>query len=859
MEMVSRTPLIDANTALTIAQSAGNISGGLAMQPPRLGIFTTSGSPHLSYEIFLYNTSGEAWLYYIDAMSGEILWSSDQVPKYDGTLKIYVGRPHDGTSKYARPLPYARIYEDYRYYSDFGGCENPITVGRWRGDTSRLLGSTDWSGNYSGLTGIDPSDTYWTIDFIGTYMRDKGTQSVLHLDDFPAGGIYTFPQSADYQRSRRGEFFYLLNYGRKFYSEAAYNTPIFDQIDFSYKEEESYPCQSPSDPIHCCEGYALGPCVEMVCGLDMGITAAPSVERRFRGVVYHELNHTLRPRVAPNVCYNCSGTSTVDGPECKLWEEGRADYGKVTVGEAENVRSEYRPSRKYPDDFTCLDRYLGGSIWTALYVHYMLHWGPGPATKDIHYNLANVDLNTRMVGSCTDSDGDTYVEVSECNPINSNYRLLLEANSSIWNGKYQRQNEISEVFHWHVTDADRATPGSQGFPWADEMPNHYANPPFVSAEFGIIKTITVGPDPDSGLLRLEKSSDYDTVMFLGRGGESYYIETTNISSGMDTFLEILNRNGTVIAYNDDCGASPRSCLTLSPSTSDYYRIRVSPVPGSATGPDKTYWMRIQIQNDDYGDNMAGAAALVTNNVFRSANFNSASDIDYFRIISSASQTLSFMGCSDVGISTKVDLINSTGILLATFTNTSCSSSPYSISIDRGTYFLKASTPMGSTGAYKIKANLTTDIDVDSTATNAWTLSADANLGRVIGTRFETTSDEDWFKFMGGSKCRNYIIETWGLDSGVDTIIEIYAPSSTIWSRTGTLDSLPDTSNGNGLGHWMLQDDDGALDSRGSRIAFATPVIGTYYVRVKNKGTSSGSYYIAFEDTGLISTCWPSYP
>lgn len=133
--------------------------------------------------------------------------------------------------------------------------------------------------------------------------------------------------------------------------------------------------------------------------------------------------------------------------------------------------------------------------------------------------------------------------------------------------------------------------------------------------------------------------------------------------------------------------------------------------------------------------------------------------------------------------------------------------------------------------------------------NAWTLSADADIGRVLGTRFETLGDEDWYKLVATSDAQWFVVETFGLDNDVDTVMELFTPPTTQYGRTGTLDSLTPSPGSQGLGHWMLRDDDGALAERGSRIAFQAPVAGTYYVRVTNQGTGVGSYYVAFEDVG----------
>jgi len=465
-----------------------------------------------------------------------------------------------------------------------------------------------------------------------------------------------------------------------------------------------------------------------------------------------------------------------------------------------------------------------------------------------------------MVGSCTDMNGDGYVTIEEC-PANSFYRHLLSANAALWLGQYSRQYEISEVFHWHVTDADRQTPGVQGFPWADELPNYHGTPPFTAgAEVGQVTTdIAEGPGEGSGPVRFERTDDMDSVMFLGRQGETYYIETDGLPREVDTILEILWHlpGETVLASNDDCyRGTLRSCLTFSPSTTDYYIIRARPYPGSRVGRTATYEVRITPQADDYGDAIDRSAALVADATFLQAAFDYAGDVDVFKIPSSGNQVLTWLGCSgDPRFPVKVELLNDSGLVLAQGTHTSCSDPADSWSIGQGVYFLRASSPYSGTGSYQLKAATSLDIDVDSTAANAWVLDDGPATGKVIGTRFETGSDEDWYKLTSTQEGGLFVVETWGLGAGVDTVVEVYAPPETMYGRTGTPDSLPDTSGGQGLGHWMLQDDDGGLASKGSRLAFMTPVPGTYYIRVKMKpGSSPGRYYVAFSDVG-----WPWYP
>ena len=450
----------------------------------------------------------------------------------------------------------------------------------------------------------------------------------------------------------------------------------------------------------------------------------------------------------------------------------------------------------------------------------------------------------------------------EC-PYASYYGLSLRADQVRHSGKTQVQHEISSAFHYHVSDANKDIAGDQAFPWADETPNALRAPPFISVESGSA-TVADGCEPGSGTLRFERADDYDTFVFFARSGSSYSISTHDLASAVDTFLEVLDRDGseTVLASADDCGLlNPRpSCLTFSAPGTGFYRVRVSPHPGSAIGPGKTYSLSLTKSGDDIGDALTTSAPLAPDGVLRVGAFETPSDVDVFRVSAGSAQTLSYLGCSGAGISTKVEVLNVFGTVIASNTNTSCSSAAATFSLPAaGTYFLRASSALLATGSYSVKALLTQDLDVDGSVANAWTLSNSATTGRLIATRFETMSDEDWYKFTTTTEGRFVIVETFGLATGADTVMEIYAPTSTIFGRPATeVDALPDTSDGRGLGHWMIRDDDGALAPRGSRLAFIAPVAGTYYVRVRNVGAGSGRYLVAFEDTGVDSP-WSAYP
>jgi hypothetical protein len=120
----------------------------------------------------------------------------------------------------------------------------------------------------------------------------------------------------------------------------------------------------------------------------------------------------------------------------------------------------------------------------------------------VNENLASVGSPTVMVGTCTDANLDGYTVASEC-PADSYYRHLLAADAGGYYGVDQHQYEISEVFHRHVTDANRVAAGTQLFPYADQLPNSYIAPPMIQVEAASTTLVTTGAENDSGSIRFD--------------------------------------------------------------------------------------------------------------------------------------------------------------------------------------------------------------------------------------------------------------------------------------------------------------------------------------------------------------------
>jgi hypothetical protein len=841
---VGTAPAIAEADAVTAALASGEVPEGSVVGAPELGVCDTGGSPAVCYRVTLANADGRNWTYSVSAADSGILDKGNNVSHYDGTLYAHVGRPHEENNKYARPVPRATIYEDPAAYSEAPGCGYTTTMNRTRGDAMRILGSTTYSGTYSSLVGIDPGDTSWDIDLRGQYVLDTSPETVLALGGFTAGGGHTFPQSTTYHRSRRGEVFYLLNYGAENYrlSNITQYEPLKFLLDIWDGSGEEY-CQTPEtwqhvkSCVYAATANNLG-CVNFETA-NIGAAAHPVVERYFRQSIAHEQNHSV---------FYIVQTGSCGDPECLPADEGRADFGALIVNQFEAGRDTYRPGLKYPNDLVG-NQWQQGQVWTAIYSHLAKQVGIGMIHR-VHRYLNLVTGSTRMVGTCSDSNSDGFVDpFTEC-PSNSFFRHLLAADVNGYSSWEQIRYEISKTFREHVTDADPDTTGIQTVPWADELPNRYVSPPFVGIEFGSAVTVSSGPDAGALAVGFQYPGDYDALIFFGRAGESYLIETENLASGVDTVLTVLDSlSGAMLAGNDDCPGtgSLRSCITFTPTATKYYVVRAYPYSSNSTGPGKTYRFKLQMMNDDVGDDRNEAMAFVANNGQITRTLNSSTDVDVYRVSAGGSETMSYRGCSDSGFSVKVEVLNAGGTVVGSHTASSCASSDGAVSVTRGTWFLRVTSPTGATGAYKLRALLTSDIDAGD---NPWVLTQD-HTGRVIASRFESSTDEDWFSYTA-SAGRRIIVETF---AGTATEIEVYAPATTVYGRQGTIDSLPDTS-GKGYGHWMLRNTGGAIASGGARVVFVAPVSGTYRVRLRSTSQVTAAYYLMFNDTGINGGWYP---
>ncbi|HJZ47868.1 MAG TPA: fibronectin type III domain-containing protein, partial [Roseiflexaceae bacterium] len=88
-------------------------------------------------------------------------------------------------------------------------------------------------------------------------------------------------------------------------------------------------------------------------------------------------------------------------------------------------------------------------------------------------------------------------------------------------------------------------------------------------------------------------SDQDWVVFRAAAGWTYRIETSDLASGVDTYLELYDRDGTtLLAANDDTNGSLASLIVHSLHAAGFYYVKVRHYSSSRGNPNYTYNLRI---------------------------------------------------------------------------------------------------------------------------------------------------------------------------------------------------------------------------------------------------------------------------
>lgn len=870
---------------------------------------------------------GEPTLFAVDAITGQVYAEQSQVMHRTGTIKVPATNPYEfydpSVGKTLKPLPHANIYRGVT------GSPSRGNPSRFHG-TTNYHGQYDLPATTSDGTICSNCWTIDFL-FEASGNNDLKDATAVGVSTFhhllnnilstANGATYNLPWSIFNRGGRRTELAYHLGYAREFIEGFAgsFVQPIVSDILY---ESSCVPCGDPGACEYsaaCFGGLAHCnsiPCpITLICGqyADLVTESTTENEIRARNSIYHEFTH-----VAEFSSRNAgANVSELDFPDwtsgnLRSFIEGTGAFGSGLLSDFESqIGSWYSESQTYPANYSCSSGYAGSphaSIWND----YILAAGPF-AIKSVIWHWADITSypttpKTRLI-DCTN-----LTDFGLCTNSDTLYNHLLNAAALGWDPQLQTSFEVSKAFHTRVTDSDPqidctgtdektlaiGDPDSDYFPFADDTTNlsRYASLiPFGFPPSGATHNasttdwayVELAPDScrDSSAsnckkLAFDNDDDYDKWSIWARGGETYSISTelsTIPGQYMDSVLTITDASGTTVnkcgssgtdaCENDDCvscvGIGLCSCLTFKPTATDDYRIAVRQYwAGNYDGADAVYKVKVRQIDDDHGDTLSAATPLPADGTARASQMNTTSDDDYFFVVATGSDTLYYKACG-TGFNPYVRVYNQSGTLVASYTFSSCSYQ--SLSVSKGAYYLRVSTP-SSAGAYTIQTSLSSDVgDTTGAALYLYDTGYTFPSGPIaVPQTLSGTSDKDVYKFWAAKGDTFTIDVSIGATGGSGGLVTklVRPPSAflTGWSPYCTDDYR--NFNLGGPTYVTKETQSGVIRANSeiranNHVSLTAPTDGYYHIEVSNTGTGAVPYVFHFNYTGPLTGQYPEMP
>ena len=322
---------------------------------------------------------------------------------------------------------------------------------------------------------------------------------------------------------------------------------------------------------------------------------------------------------------------------------------------------------------------------------------------------------------------------------------------------------------------------------------------------------------------IDYEDDVDFFRFTATAGELYQIDVV-LGTLDDSEIALLDSDGWDLASNDDHGDSLASRIVwAAPDSGDYYVV-VGAAWGARDGTG-TYTLAVGLSDiqDDHGDDTDSATGIAVG-VDAQGAIDYDGDEDFFRFTATAGElyqidvVLGTLGDSEIA------LLSSDGWTLASNDDhgDSLASRIVWAAPDSGDYYVVVGAAWGArdgTGTYTLAVGLS-DIQDDHGA------DTDSATGIAVGVdaqgAIDYDGDEDFFRFTA----------TAGELYQIDVVL-------------GTLgDSEIALLSSDG---WGLASNDDHGDSLASRIVWAAPDSGDYYVVVSGWGTGSYTLTVGLSD------------
>ncbi|WP_322495786.1 M4 family metallopeptidase [Chloroflexus sp.] len=359
------------------------------------------------------------------------------------------------------------------------------------------------------------------------------------------------------------------------------------------------------------------------------------------------------------------------------------------------------------------------------------------------------------------------------------------------------------------------------------------------------KPITVNGSAQSHNFHV--AGDQDWVTFNAVGGNTYIIQTSGLQSNADTVLALFGNNGTLLlAQNDDYGGTFASRISWLATASGPLHVRVTHFAnrgGVNTGYNLTVTSdSLSTTPDAYEpDNTLSTAKPITiGGAAQRHNFHVAGDQDWVRFSATTGstyvvETLNLGAASD----TVLELYDGSGNRLAyndDYGGTYASRIQW-YTPSAANLFVKvrhySSAAYGAATVYDLRVTLIPSPVGDSyEPDNSLGAAKPITVNGAAQTHtFHIAGDQDWVYFDTVASSASYVIETFNLAAGNDTVLELY----------------------NSSGALLAYNDD--YSGLASRIGFTASSAQRFFVKVRHYSSSAGHSGLRYDIrvTGVSAT------
>jgi parallel beta-helix repeat protein len=338
---------------------------------------------------------------------------------------------------------------------------------------------------------------------------------------------------------------------------------------------------------------------------------------------------------------------------------------------------------------------------------------------------------------------------------------------------------------------------------------------------------------------LEYAGDRDVFRYEPAFAGILTIKLNTVSGVANPRLRILDGQGSTLAEDVAGGDGLNSLLTARVAAGTPLFIESS----SALGETGSYRLAVDLADDDFGNDPAGAFALdvagnasviqgrinITGN--RTDGSARPADADWFRFRADRNGLVSFRADSSDGLDPYLFVYNSSLDLIGSQDNRSAtdhgSTVPMNV-IEGHTYYVRIVGSAGTAGNYLFEARPVVD-DFGNSAESSSPLTLDQSGEAVVSGAINSAFDRDWFRFTPEADGRVSVRLAAAANSGLD-------------SNLAAFDSA---------GRLIVANDDSSDGTGDSVVEFSVQAGQSYYLRAQGFGASEGAYELALTPVAEI--------